>query len=141
MSWANIDLTTISPTLEIIPEKMFTWELLPGATYDERDHGRINVSAAIVNDGEFSGRKIFFSYPDPEGVSPRSGKKQDWSAIALKRLEQAIGVDYEAGEDPVHFLNRAAGSRFMSGVQHSKPTDEYPNPRANLNLLNVRPSA
>lgn len=133
MSWETIDLTSVSTALEIIPEKTFTFELLPGAKYDERDPNRISCQAAIVQDGEFTGRRIFFSYPDPS--------VKEWSPKALKRLEQAIGIDIERGEDPVTYLNRVAGNHFMTNVTHSKPTDEYPNPRANLNLFNVKPAA
>lgn len=134
MGWNNIDLTTVNPNLEIIPkDKTFTWELAPGTKYDERDSGRIVASATIVNDGEFTGRRLSFSYPDPS--------KKDWSPRMLKRLEQALGVDASIGEDPVAYLNRAAGNRFMTDVRHTEPNDEYPNPMANLNIFNVRPSA
>ena len=141
MSWHDVDLTTVSPTEEIIPEKTFTFELLPGAKFDERGTGGINVAVAIVDDGEFTGRRMFAYYPDPESVSVRTGKKQDWSKIAMKRLEQALGIDCQAGEKAVEYLNRVAGNRFSTSVKHSAPTDEYPVPRANLNLLNVKPAA
>ena len=140
MSWQNIDLTKINPQAEIIPEKTYTFELAPGAKYDERDPGRILVSASIVNDGEFTGRRVFFSYPDPESFNSK-GNKNDWSAKALVRLLTAVGADLQEGEDPVSALNRAAGGRFTSKVTHSKPTEEYPNPRANLDIFNPKPAA
>lgn len=132
MSWNSIDLSTVNPNLEIIPVKSYTWELLPGTKYSERDPGKIEVSAAIVNDGEFTGRRIFFSYPDP-GV-------KEWSPKVLRRLLDAMGADYQAGEDPVAILNSSAGHRFAASVTHSKPTEEYPNPRANLDIFNPKPS-
>lgn len=132
MTWANVDLVNINPNLELIPAKNYVFELLPGAKYDDRDPGRITANAAIVNDGEFTGRRIFFSYPDPA--------VKEWAPKALKRLEQALGEDAQEGEDPVAYLNRAAGSRFGAEVKHTAPTDEYPNARANLNIFSVKPS-
>lgn len=133
MTWKNIDLANINPNLELIPAKQYTFELLVGAKYDDRDPGRISANAAIVNDGEFTGRRLFFSYPNPE--------IKEWSPKALKRLEQALGVDAQEGEDPVAYLNRAAGSRFGAAVTHTVPNEEYPNPRANLNIFSVKPAA
>lgn len=132
MTWQAIDLKNINPNLEIIPAKQYVFELLAGAKYGERDPGRIEANAAIVNDGEFTGRRLFFSYPDPT--------TKEWSPKALKRLEQSLGVDAEEGEDPVAYLNRAAGSRFGAAVTHTAPTPEYPNARANLNIFSVKPS-
>ena len=59
----------------------------------------------------------------------------------MRRLLDAIGYDLQPGEDPVHALNMAAGGRFTAPVKHSKPTDEYPNPRADLNIFNPKPTA
>lgn len=140
MSWQSIDLTKISPDPEIIPAKAYTFELNTGSRYDERDPGRIVTSATIVNDGEFTGRRVGFSYPDPEGFSA-SGKKQDWSAKMLVRLLNACGYTLQEGEDPVTALNNAAGSRFTAKITHSKPSDEYPNPRANLDIFHPEPAA
>lgn len=141
MSWNDINLKDISPVEEIIPEKTFTFELLPGAKFDERGSGGVNVQFAIVNDGEFTGRRMFGFYPDPTSVSARSGKRQDWSGVAMRRLEQALGIDINDGEKVVEYLNRAAGGRVSTSVKHSAPTDEYPTPKAQLNLLNVKPAA
>lgn len=127
MSWTNVDLTTINPQLEIVPEKVYTFELLPGAQYSDRNPEEISIQVAIVNDGEFTGRRLYGKY-SPDEVK------------ALKRLEQAMGVDAEPGEDPVTYLNRAAGSRFSTGVRHSKPNEQYPNPKAFLQLWSVKPA-
>lgn len=128
MSWQNIDLTTINPQLEILPSKTFTFTVLPGAKYDDRDPDNISVNVAVVNDSEFSGRRLFLNYK-PDDVK------------ALKRLEQALGVDAEAGEDPVAYLNRAAGNNFTMPVTHSKPNEQYPNPKAFGSKWNVSAAA
>lgn len=128
MSWQNIDLKSINPNLELIPERTFSWELLPGAKYDDRDPNTISINVAVVSDGEFAGRRLFVNY--------KEGDEK-----ALKRLEQAMGVDANEGEDPVAYLNRAAGGRFAAAVKHSQVTPEYPNPKAFLQKWNVRPAA
>lgn len=128
MSWQNINLKEINPNLELIPEKTFTWELLAGAKYDDRNPDQIVINVAIVNDGENSGRRLFVNY--------KPGDEK-----ALKRLEQAIGVDAEDGEDPVAYLTRAAGGRFSAGVKQTSPSPEYPNPKAFLQKWNVKPAA
>lgn len=140
MSWTNYDLTTVNPNMEIIPSGAYTFQIL-GAKYDEKGAGRLEVTATIVTEGDFTGRKMYFSFPDPDSISSRTGKKNDWSAKALKRLEQSLGVDSAPGEDPVSYLNRAAGNRFSAPVKHSKPTDEYPNPRAEVDIFNFSPAA
>lgn len=140
MAWQNVDLSTVNPNIEMIPEKSFTWELLPGAHYDARDPGRIVAQAAIVQDGEFTGRRLTFSYPDPESINSK-GQRNEWSAKAVRRLLDAIGYDLMPQEDPVEALNKAAGGKFSAPVKHSKPTDEYPNPRADLNIFNPKAAA
>lgn len=132
MSWQTIDLSTINPNLEIVPEGSYTFSV-SGAKYGTTDPGRVEVTATLVTEGDYTGRKLFFSYPDPE--------KMDWSPKAFKRLEQAIGVDANAGEGPVEYLNRVAGSRFRATVKHRKPTEEFPNPKADLNIFSVSPAA
>lgn len=138
MGWQTIKLSEVNPNLEIIPERTFTWELLSGAHYDERDPGRVVASAAIVNDGEFTGRRLTFSYPDPESVSSK-GAKNEWSPKALRRLLDAMGYAPGETEDPVTALNNAAGGKFVAAVKHQAATEEYPTPRANLNIYNPKP--
>jgi hypothetical protein len=130
--WTNIDLTTINPNPEIVPAQEYAFSL-NGAKYSEMYPGKIECNATIVTEGDFTGRKLFFSYPDPA--------VKDWSPKALKKLEIALGVDINVGEDPVEYLNRCAGMHFGAMVSHSKPSDEYPNPRANLNIFSVKAAA
>lgn len=139
MSWQNIDLSKVSTQTESIPAGTYTFELAAGASYDERT-GAIKASGIVADENEYKGKRVFFSYPDPESLSSK-GKVQAWSAQAFKRLEQAIGVDVESGEDKVAYLHRVAGNRFSMPVVLSTPTDEYPTPRANAQLLNVKAAA
>ena len=136
--WTDFNLKDINPNVEAIPPSKYTWELLAGTKYDEKN--RIVVSAAIVNDGEFTGRRLSFSYPDPNSFSA-AGKKNDWSGKMLKRLENALGIESGAGEDPVDYLNRVAGNRFAAPAKLGKTTDEYPTPRTELDIFNVGPAA
>lgn len=138
MPWLTTDLTTVNPNAEAIPEGTYTFSL-GGAKYDDRGYNRIEANATIVTEGDFMGRKMFFSYPDPESINSK-GKKNDWSAKALKRLEQSLGVDASAGEDPVEYLNRVAGTRFSAPVSMRPATDDYP-ARPELVIFKVGPAA
>jgi hypothetical protein len=128
MSWQDINLQSINPNLDIIPAKKYTFEILNGAKFDDRNPDNVSVSVAIAEDGEFRGRRLYATY------APEDAK-------ALKRLSVAIGIDFEENEGPVDYLNRVAGSRFTTNVTHSKPNDQYPNPKAFLNKWNPSPAA
>ena len=138
MSWQNIDLKNISTQPEAIPDGTYTLEVKPGAKLNDRE--TLLVSASISQDGEFTGRNVYFSYPDPESVSA-SGKINSWSATAFKRLEQALGVDMNEGETPVEYLNRVAGSKFQAPITTTPATEDYPQPRTNVKIFNVKPAA
>lgn len=136
-SW-NVRWSEVTTQDEIVPAGTYNLELSPGAKFTEQ--GSLKASATIVNDGEFTGRRVFFSYPNPDGVSS-SGKSFGWSKTAFKRLISAIGIDPEDGESEDSYLNRVAGNRFRGQIRHSKATEQYPNPQAELNLFNVSPAA
>lgn len=125
--WTTVNLLDVNPNLEILPAKSFTFEILPGAKYDDRDPDVIALQVAVAADSEFSGRRIFLNY--------KPGEEK-----ALKRLEQAVGIDSEENEDPVAYLNRAAGGRFNTSIKHSLPNDQYPNPKAFLQKWSVSPA-
>lgn len=138
MSWTNIDLKSISLQVDLIPEGKYTFEVSPGAHLN--DKGTLLMQARVSQDGEFKGKPVFFSYPDPESISA-GGKVNSWSGVAFKRLEQALGVDCNDGETAESYAQRVAGSRFTGTITHSPVTDEYPTPRINLNLFKVAPAA
>jgi hypothetical protein len=137
LSWTSINLKEVNPAqLDVVAAGTYKFRLNPGAKYNER--GSILASATIESDGEFTGKRVLFSYPDPESVS-QDGKVQTWSSVALKRLEVATGQEFEDGEDPVAFLNRIAGSVFSTKITTKE--DATGTTRSNLQLLNVRPAA
>lgn len=130
--WSTIKFSEINPNPEIIPEGEYVFSV-SGAKFNDMDGNKVDVNATIVTEGDFTGRKMFFSYPNPS--------IKEWSPKALKRLEMALGTDAGDEESPVEYLNRVAGSHFRAKVSHSKATEEYPNPRANLNIFSVAAAA
>lgn len=135
MSW-NVKWSDVSTQDAIIPEGSYDFELSPGAKFT--DQGALKASAALVTEGEFTGKRIFFSYPNPTGFS-NAGKSFKWSETAFKRLQVALGIDITEGEDEAAYLNRAAGNRFRGQVKH-RTSEGYPT-QAELNLFNVQPAA
>lgn len=136
MSWTEIDLTSISPVIEPLPDREYKWQLLPGAKYSDFDPARVEASAAIA-EGEFAGRKCFFSYPDPA--------KKDWSPRVFARMIHALGLDIMPGEEPVAYLNRAAGQGcyFTAPTKRrAMPEDGADNqvPKVDLVIFNVKPA-
>lgn len=137
MSWQNINIKEINPAqLDLVAPGSYVLALNTGAKYNER--GAILASATIESDGEFRGKRMLFSYPDPESTSSE-GKLQAWSSVALKRLEGAVGQDVAEGEDPVDYLNRIAGAKFTANVTVKE--DSTGTKRSNIQLLNVKPAA
>lgn len=140
MSWQEVDLAGISTKMELLPEQNFVFSLLAGAKYNQWDNQKIEVGAKVT-EGDFSGRVIYFSYPDPA--------KQAWSPKTLKMLEQALVADgaepIETGEDPVTYLNKrdVVGKRFVAPIVHRmvERDDSDPEPRADLRLFKVKPIA
>lgn len=89
--------------------KGYIFQLQPGATTRENPYNKIqelNVRFDVA-EGEFAGRPVFVSYPDPSALN-KAGKPMSWSAQALKKLEVALGTDALPGEDTVTYLNRVA---------------------------------
>lgn len=134
MSW-NVNLKDVNPLPDTIPAEEFDFELI-GAKYTDYDPNKIEVTARIATEGTFQGRRVYFTYPDPE--------KYGWSPKQLKRLEMALGVDSLVGEDPVAFLNRVSGNLFRSNVIHRSYTpegSETPVTKSELNIFGVKPAA
>lgn len=89
--------------------KGYVFQLQPGASYRENPYNKIqelNVRFDVT-EGEFAGRPVFVSYPDPSALN-KAGKPMSWSAQALKKLEVSLGTDSLPGEDPATYLNRVA---------------------------------
>ena len=135
MSW-NVLWSEVSTQDAVVPEGRYTLELAPGAKFVEG--GALKASASVISEDEFNGKRVFFSYPNPEGVSSQ-GKSFAWSKTAFKRLISAIGIDPEPGEPEDAYLNRVAGNRFRGQIRH-RTQEGYPT-QAELNLFNVQPAA
>lgn len=139
MPWTDIDLSGLSDEMERVPEGEYTFALLAGAKYGQFDTNKVELAAKVA-EGEYTGRVIYFSYPDPA--------KQDWSPNALKRLESSLKKDgapsIEEGQDPVVFLNQetVVGTKFKAPVFHRDYTgaDGTEQKRAEIRLFKVRPA-
>jgi hypothetical protein len=129
MSWENIDLTNVPTGMEILPKGTYTFSVLPGAKFSEKSAGRVEFQLAVAA-GEFAGKKIFTSYPNPD--------EYPWSPAVFKRLTVAIGTDVEAGENPVTYLNRVANLHVDFEVKHR--TDSTGVERADVNLFAPKPA-
>jgi hypothetical protein len=137
MSWTNIRLSEVNANqLDLVAPGKYVFSINTGAKYNDR--GALLASATIESDGEFRGKRMLFSYPDPESTNSE-GKVQTWSAVAFKRLEIALGQEVVDGEDPAEYLNRVAGSKFSAGVTVKE--DATGTKRSNIQLLNVTPAA
>lgn len=136
MGWDAVKLSEVNPNAELIPAGEYTFQL-SGAKLNDRDPNRIDVTAFITTEGPQSGRKVFFSYPDPE--APKMG----WVLKAMKRLEIALGVDQTDGEEVLAYLNRASGNRFATNIFHRSYTPEGGTEvvRAEVNVFNVHAAA
>lgn len=141
MSWENVDLRDVKPGWDTVAEGDYTYIILPGTKLGQ--YGDLQVPVSIVSEGEFNGRRLFLSYPDPTGDPVKFG----WSSKALKCLEVAIGLeqDVDAGETKVEWLNRAgaAFAKFASPVTHRKKTNKAGEEItvADVSLFKVRPAA
>lgn len=132
---------------EALPAGNYVFTLLPGALYRTNkftNAEELNVSFAVA-DGDYTGRRIFQSYPDPTSISKKSGKPNTWSAQALKVLEIALGEESLPGEDPATWLNRVATSgntRFAATMAQGKyiPTGQT-EARVEFNIFSPEPAA
>ena len=132
MSWTNINLKEINASdLNLVADGVYSFTLNPGAQYN--DFGGIFLTATITSDGEFKGKRVSFSYPNPE--------EYNWSTPALKRLFVVTGTDetLEDNEDPVAALNRISGSTFSAKIVNKE--DKTGTKRSNLQTMSVKPAA
>ena len=115
-SW-NVTLKDINPGFDEVPEGRYNFALM-GANPNKFDPDALDIKASILTEGESQGRIVFIRYPNPAKVG-------SFPLKALKRLEQAIGVDILPTEDAeglegkISFLNRAAkdGARFAGDMK------------------------
>lgn len=130
MSWTNINLKEVNAAdLNLVADGTYVFQLNSGAKYN--DFGGIYASATIQSEGDFTGKRVSFSYPNPD--------EYNWSAPALKRLSVVVGIDVEEGEDPVAFLNRIAGNNFAGKIVNKD--DKTGVKRSNLQTMSVKPAA
>ena len=123
--------------MERVPDGEQVFALLPGAKYGQWDPNKIEVGAKIV-EGEYEGRVVYFSYPDPG--------KQSWSPGALKRLEKALVLDgaepSTEHQDPVEYLNQSSvvGKRFVAPVSNREYTksDGEKGTKTDIKLFKVK---
>lgn len=130
MGWQQINLKEINASdLNLVADGTYTFQLNAGAKYN--DFGGIYASATIQSDGEFKGKRVSFSYPNPD--------EYPWAGPALKRLSVVTGTDVEEGEDPVAFLNRIGGSLFSGKIVNKD--DKTGVKRSNLQTMSVKVAA
>jgi len=146
MPFVDVKLADVELEKRTIDLGTYTFQLLPGAEYRKNkfsDVEELNVSAAVA-EGDSSGKRIWFTYPDPTATS-KNGKSFAWSAQALKKLEIALGTDALPGEDSATYLNRVASSaaaRFKGTVSPSRYIrDGETDPRPEFNVFSVGPAA
>lgn len=117
---ADVELEKPQP----LPDGDYVFQLNPGAEYRNNKFTgveELNVSATVV-EGESQGRVAFFKYPDPTHIG-KDGKPWAFSAQAMKKLEIALGVDANPGEDSADYFNRVATNypaRFSGKVAPGK---------------------
>lgn len=108
-AWLDVDLTTIPADNAVLPEgQYFTFELV-SAKPGNFNADRVECTAKVVG-GEFDGWTKYFSYPPPS--------EQPWVRGVFVRLVHAVGVDIDANEEPVDYINRNAGAHFSAPVKH-----------------------
>ena len=116
------------------PAGKYVFQLMPGAEVRVNKFTgseELNLSASIT-EGEFAGRRVFWTYPDPQAVGKNSGKPFTWSLQAMKKLEISLGLDAFDGESYTDYFNRAAqsnnnrfGGSLVPETRKDKETGEY----------------
>jgi hypothetical protein len=138
MGWVNLKADEVSPFQEPIAIGDYDFQLL-GATLDNASN-RLNIKAVIASDGEYTGRRVRFSFPDPD--------QYDWAPRVFARLREALGVTALPGEEPLTYLNRAAenGGRFGAQITHREYVPEGGDPNtpqvsSDVDIFNFRVAA
>lgn len=129
-AWQDINLKDVPTGWEILPKGTYTFAILPGSKYNDRDPGRVDFTLAVVG-GEFAGKRIFANFPNPQS-------EQKWGPSQLARLAEALGSEPEDGEDPVAYLNRVANLHVEYDVVHKPDKNDASVVYANANLFKPR---
>ena len=141
---------------QAIPVGDYVFQLLPGAEVRINKYSQLeelNLSASVA-EGDFQGRRVFWSYPDPSTVGT-SGNSFAWSSQAMKKLEISLGEDALDGEDSLSYFNRVAGNmprfraKMVTETRKNKETSKYEpyiregetEPRAVFGIFTVGASA
>jgi hypothetical protein len=134
MGWEQISLADVSiEKPQPVPAGTYVFTLQPGASYRQNPYNgvaELNVRFD-VSEGEFAGRPVFVSYPDPTALN-KEGKPMTWSAQALKKLEISLGQDALPGEDTAAYLNRIATNGNARVVAPLLPGKTYTDKKTGL---------
>jgi len=116
------------------PAGKYVFQLVPTAelrTNKFTGNEELNLSASIA-EGDYAGRRVFWTYPDPATIGTNSGKPFTWSAQAMKKLQISLGLDMYDEESLVDYFNRAAmsdnnrfGGALVPETRKNKETGEY----------------
>lgn len=149
--WSNVvwgEVEAPADGYAAIPDGEYTFQLLPFAKYrtfsfNETEYVSTNATAGVA-EGDLSGRRVFFEFPDPNQTN-KDGKLKTWSKQSLKKLSIVMGIDIEEGEDPVSYLNRAANTgnaRFVAKLAtRTYQKAGVDQSRQELNLFSFKPAA
>lgn len=116
MSWETLNINELpkevlaEKTFTPLPDGRYTLQLL-GASENTFRPGAINISTAVAEGGEHSGRRVFIDLPNVD--------EQAWAAPVLARMIDAMGATMPAYSNPIEELNRIANnghSRFSAQV-------------------------
>lgn len=126
----------------------YVLSLLPGAQIRVNEYRggeeELNLSFAIA-EGEYSGRRLFASFPDPTAIATKgknAGKPKTWSKQAMKKLQVSLGYDPNPGETPVDYFNRVAeGGNARVTATITNYTAEGKEPKAEISLFSFGPAA
>jgi hypothetical protein len=134
MSWADVDLSKVSVTLEPVAIGEYVFEVL-GAKPKDENNDRTEVVTSIV-EGPFAGRKMYLSFPAPADF--------DWSERIMKRFLIALGIEEQVqpGQHPAEVIQEhGRGLRFTASVKDGKVSEKYPVPRREVNIFNIKAAA
>jgi hypothetical protein len=127
MSVWDVNFDEVVPGKEQIAPGDYTLRLL-GGSRNKYDQEAVDVKAKIVSEGAFHGETLFFKFPNPDKADKNNpgNSPKNWVVKNFKRFVMSLGVDIQAGEHPVDYLNRAGaeGAFFDATVVHRSYKDK-----------------